>query len=504
MDPPFTWVLYVLWYIAKTTKSEKKSEKKVDGRERIARIVTDLARYRLLSNHELFLILRFVLINRDQDEIVNEFFANFYCNQWQTFNKDIDIFTESDSLRLQPDKRFFGKFFRENQAVYQGVFKNRKKDWVGMEFVDNRKNDWAGMELMDSREKDFTLIPLIVDNIIYGKWADGMKNGIFLLINNRNKMYSGIQHYKDDRLFGFCFKFDDNQKLIVRERDKKNCFGIPMLERRQYEELKNHVYCREYYRDGLLDGQKVEYSLNDKIWKTYFYICGVEQEGMTRIYISPTVYYKGNIEDPAKRRWFYREIPDLEWNKDKDSICDGSQYYQNGEEYDLIVRKSADSNKEGTQSERFFNTIDVNKDSCVLYGITNEILEGIDSFFAKNNQDSPSQMILRNYDNTGSINLDRILELLKLDGHLTSVRISSMTLDHNGEWALGGLSINTVEFVSCTLKDCTITVGQPSQTSKRNELRLAFKSMKNLQKCTIAGVKQSDTILKSLRIESFY
>lgn len=476
-------MLSVLYVIAKTTKNE---EGKDHGRERIALVVRDLARYRLLNAHELYFILRFVLLHQDQDEIVNEFFTNFYCNQWQTFNKDIDVFAESDSLRLLPGELPFGKFFRENQAVYQGVFKNRKKDGVGMEFENH----------------EFTLIPLIVDDCIYGKWADGMKNGIFLLFNNQTGKYSEIRHYKDDRLFGYCFKFDNSDELKVRECDKQNYFGVPMLPRRQFEKLKKHVISKEYYRDGLLDGQKVEYSLNGKIKKTYFYCCDVEQKSMTCTYISPTVYYKGNIDDPAKRSWFYREIPGLKW--DEDSICDDLLYYQDGKEYNLIVSKSADPSKEGAQLEYFFNTISVNNELCVLYGITNEILESIDSFFAKDNNNSPKQMILQNYHNTERINLDRILELLKNDGHLTNVRISSMTLDNRGEWTLGGISINTVEFVSCTLKDCTITIGQPMQSNKQNELHLVFKNMEGLQKYTIAGVKKSDNILESLRIESFY
>ena len=113
-------------------------------------------------------------------------------------------------------------------------------------------------------------------------------------------------------------------------------------------------------------------------------------------------------------------------------------------------------------------------------------------------------MILQNYDKTEEINLYRILELLTTDGHLVNVRISSVTLEHGEAWTLGDLTINSLEFVDCVLKDCVITIGQTkSELEKSQELELTFKNIDKIQKCTLTSVKHPDTKLKKLRIESF-
>ena len=72
MDPSVVWVQEFLYLIACTSE--------IDGRDYVARVVNYLAKYRLLSAQELFLILRFVKRNRnpDQQKIVEEFFNNFY------------------------------------------------------------------------------------------------------------------------------------------------------------------------------------------------------------------------------------------------------------------------------------------------------------------------------------------------------------------------------------------------------------------------------------------
>ena len=483
MDPSVVWVQEFLYLIACTHK--------IDGRDYIARVVNYLAKYRLLSAQELFLILRFVKRNRnpDQQKIVEEFFDNFYCNQWQTFNKNLDFDANPQDMCLNPETMSSGKFFQGKQTIFQGFFKNKKKNYCGREYMNDSEN---------------MLIPLIMEDRIYGEWENGLKKGMFLLIN-RDKQVSELRQYIDDREFGECFTFYSCKELMVQKDATMQFFTIPVLKKEEFDKLKKHVSLREYYRDGLLDGQVIEY-VSGQIRKTSLFCCGYLQASETCTYISPSVYYKGGAGNSTTKSWYYREIPDLKWDEDY-SYYDNDGYYQEENSHKLIVIVSSDTREGQKKSERVFETLGAGEDSCVLYGITNEILNedgGISSFLPLNNHNSPKNMILQNYDKTEEINLYRILELLTTDGHLVNVRISSVTLEHGEAWTLGNLTIDSLEFVDCVLKDCVITIGQTkSELEKSQELELTFKNIDKIQKCTLTSVKHPDTKLKKLRIESF-
>ena len=463
-----------------TLLSDIARETKQDGPELISSVVHSLAKLRTLSSRELFLILRFVRSFRDQRAMVDEFFKNFYCNQWQGDTNEFDFFRSPHDFKLVPGVISFGKLFRGRHVVYAGSFTERKKGLLGTEF------DIAN---------DQSLIPLIVDGFYFGSWSRGAKQGVFLVKNNRNGKLSALREFIDDRLFGYSFDFNESESLLVSAYDTKNFYHIPILRKDQFQALSRTICSMSHYRDGLLDGVKAEYKKHGQLLKTSFFCCGVEKKEKARHFIAPSVFYTENPADPGSREWFYQRICGLSFDSALEWF--GPSYRQMNSQ-SLFVELPSSSPADRQSPSKAFNNF---KDPCAMYGVTDSILDQLQLLFPLS-QNSTSALILTQY-GLEEVSLDKILALLAQDGSLERVRIDSLKLRLNGGFVLRDLEVNFLEFVDCTLEDCVITVGETKQIqSHSTHLVLVLKNIKKLSRLEVAGVDSSDIRLNCIRIES--
>ena len=485
----FSWALFFLEVIIKSTESKgvdiKSTESK--GVELIAKVVNKLSTLRILNNQELYYILHFVLDNRNAQEMVVAFLDSFYCNQWAGLTKNYEEF-KNDVIFLS-DNTFIGRSFKADKVVYFGVFKNRQKWKYGYEPID---------------KGDATVYPLMIDNVLRGQWEDGKKQGLFIIVKN-DKIIS-LQSFINDRQCGYKINF--SREIQVEDWVNLHTIRIPNVSEAQFQEFMNTSSKKQQMRDGIEDGIAVKYHENGGLKETSFYCCGMKQPDKTCVYISPSVFYK---EKDEKKEWYYRKNFSLVFDELQESFdpryykevsvipliaegCNDNCYFNYfKEDLGTILNQSTDL-KEDIRND-VCNAYDITNESlqrydtlcdkyriemndlfvirenmCVQYGITNEILDKISSFLPLSEDCPPLQLILQNYNFDEEISIQRILNLMQEDGHLRNVRISTMKCKEE-EWAINDLTICSLEFINCKIRNCRI------QLDAKQRITLSFIKM---------------------------